>query len=118
MKRLAALLAFTLAAAVPLAAPAAGKTSASVKCKSGDPVVWVNTESKVYHMAGTRYYGKTKHGQYACKSAAENTMGAKPASMESGTSGAASSNGAMTSGKSSKKKKSSESMPMASPSGM
>lgn len=27
-------------------------------------VVWVNTESGVYHKVGTRYYGKTKKGKY------------------------------------------------------
>lgn len=27
-------------------------------------MVWVNTDSGVYHKPGTRYYGKTKHGKY------------------------------------------------------
>jgi hypothetical protein len=27
-------------------------------------MVWVNTDSGVYHKEGTRYYGKTKHGKY------------------------------------------------------
>jgi hypothetical protein len=26
--------------------------------------VWVNTDSKIYHKAGSRWYGKTKHGKY------------------------------------------------------
>jgi len=27
-------------------------------------MVWVNTDSGVYHKPGSRYYGKTKHGKY------------------------------------------------------
>jgi hypothetical protein len=27
-------------------------------------MVWVNTETGVYHKEGTRYYGKTKEGKY------------------------------------------------------
>ncbi len=27
-------------------------------------MVWVNTESGVYHKPGSRYYGKTKQGKY------------------------------------------------------
>jgi hypothetical protein len=27
-------------------------------------MVWVNTDTGVYHKPGTRYYGKTKHGKY------------------------------------------------------
>src|ERR1700724_718747 len=40
-------------------------------CKAGDPVVWLNTKSKKYHMPGDPVYGKTKHGRYVCKSAAD-----------------------------------------------
>jgi len=27
-------------------------------------MVWVNTESKIYHKEGSRFYGRTKKGQY------------------------------------------------------
>jgi len=30
----------------------------------GPGLVWVNTSSHVYHMEGSRWYGKTRHGKY------------------------------------------------------
>ena len=33
--------------------------------------VWVNLNSKAYHEPGDPYYGKTKHGEYLCPSAAK-----------------------------------------------
>ena len=29
-----------------------------------EPLVWVNTDSKVFHKRGSKWYGKTKHGKY------------------------------------------------------
>lgn len=38
----------------------------------GDTVVWANTGgSKAYHLPGTKYYGKTKHGAYMCQKEAD-----------------------------------------------
>lgn len=57
----------------PAAAPAA---TASTKAKAeaaasttgapggGNGQVWVNTETKIYHKEGSRYYGKTEKGKY------------------------------------------------------
>ncbi len=62
----------TLLAAVIAAAPAAAPAASSMpSCAAGDPVVWENTKSHVYHLPGDKYYGTTKHGVYACKSAAD-----------------------------------------------
>ena len=42
------------------------ESDASSKC-SGDTVVWANSTSKALHMSGDRYFGKSKHGFYACQ---------------------------------------------------
>ncbi len=40
---------------------------AATSACSGDTVVWANASSKALHMSGDKYYGKTKHGFYACE---------------------------------------------------
>ena len=59
-----------------MAAPAVAQTlyrsegTARVRCGS-DTVVWLNTESGVYHFAGERWYGHTKAGAYVCEKQAD-----------------------------------------------
>jgi hypothetical protein len=53
------------AAAAP--APAKGTTQAATKAPApggGHGLVWVNTETHVYHKEGSRFYGTTKKGKY------------------------------------------------------
>jgi plastocyanin len=50
--------------------PAAGQFASEAEAKAscpGDTVVWVNTNSKIYHHAGAKTYGTTKRGVYMCE---------------------------------------------------
>ena len=71
--------------------PAAASTPATTASKPSPPkssdrtaapgggqgLVWVNTESNVYHCYGTQWYGKTKAGKYESEAAAK-SAGARP----------------------------------------
>jgi hypothetical protein len=67
-----ALLAFLVGAGTPAAAAQQFGTEqqAAQHCPS-DQVVWVNTQSGVYHFAGERYYGRTKQGAFVCRAEAD-----------------------------------------------
>jgi hypothetical protein len=40
--------------------------AAKAHCPS-DTVVWANLNSRIYHFAGSRDYGRTKHGAFMCE---------------------------------------------------
>jgi hypothetical protein len=48
----------------------ADEASAKAHCAT-DEVVWLNLNSKIYHLKGTHFYGTTKHGEYACRKEAD-----------------------------------------------
>jgi hypothetical protein len=52
-------------AKLPAGEQFATAASAQASCP-GDAVVWANMTSRVYHKAGSKYFGKTKHGVFAC----------------------------------------------------
>ncbi|HWA95422.1 MAG TPA: DUF3761 domain-containing protein [Terracidiphilus sp.] len=75
----------------PVSAPAPTSSPAPTRAKSapamrpngtvapggGSGMVWVNTDSNVYHCQGDKYYGTTKEGKYVSESQAR-AMGARP----------------------------------------
>jgi hypothetical protein len=48
----------------------ASETAAQKHCPR-DEVVWLNTNSGIYHEKGMRWYGNTKAGAYVCKREAD-----------------------------------------------
>jgi hypothetical protein len=51
--------------ASPSAAPISGSTGTATPAPGGGRgLVWVNTETHVYHKEGSRFYGTTKKGKY------------------------------------------------------
>jgi hypothetical protein len=54
----------TPATAAPAAAPAKAAPARQTPPANSNGMVWVNTDSGVYHKPGSRYYGKTKQGKY------------------------------------------------------
>ncbi len=68
MKRFIAALAIVALMGAPALAKKSSMSGMMPTCKSSDPVVWVNTKTKVMHMKGDPHYGTTKAGMYACES--------------------------------------------------
>jgi hypothetical protein len=50
--------------------PSAEPTAAATPDCNGEAPVWVLQRAKVYLVPGDRLYGKTKHGEYMCRSQA------------------------------------------------
>jgi hypothetical protein len=52
--------------AAPSPPPSGSQAASPAPAAAG--MVWVNTDTKVYHREGDRWYGKTKHGKYMTES--------------------------------------------------
>jgi len=57
------------------------EADAKLQCPR-QPVVWVNTQSNVYHFPGQRWYGRTKQGAFACKSSVDERGGRPSANSQ------------------------------------
>ncbi len=57
------------ALAKKIAAPGYPTLAAAKTACGSDTVVWAAPYAKVYHLSGSRWFGKTKKGAYYCKAA-------------------------------------------------
>lgn len=86
MRLMPVVIGVVVAVAITLGSPASGVAKGDVslygvehfsslteaqKSCGADTVVWANLRTHVYHLAGSRWFGKTKKGAYFCKSAVE-----------------------------------------------
>ncbi len=59
-------------APAPVAQPATSAPTAAVPAPAANSgKVWVNTHSKIYHCEGSKFYGKTKEGEYMTEADAQ-----------------------------------------------
>jgi hypothetical protein len=47
------------------------EADARTHCPGAGQVVWMNTQSNIYHFAGNKNYGNTKQGAYMCRADAD-----------------------------------------------
>jgi hypothetical protein len=71
MNRYSLTLAFSLLASPAMALNLYQSQDAAQSHCHSDTVVWLNTNSGVYHFQGERWYGRTKHGAYVCEKDAD-----------------------------------------------
>jgi hypothetical protein len=59
------------ASAKPAGLERFSSSAAAAQHCPGDTVVWSTfSKSKVFHLSASKYFGKTRHGAYACEKAA------------------------------------------------
>jgi len=69
------------AEATPAASPATAAASPAPAPGGGHGLVWVNTNTHIYHKEGSRFYGKSKNGKYMSEADAIKE-GNRPAAKE------------------------------------